>query len=262
MSKLVTVDIETSARIGLFFGNTYKANIAKVVQDMYIFGFSWKPYKKKVQSCYVWDFPLYKKEPTNDIEVIKKWLEIVSEFDIVVGHNSRSFDDKVMMGRVISHRLPPPIPFATIDTKADLTRISRNDSNKLDDLGNNYGYGRKQETGGINLWWDCMQGDKKAQKKMVRYCERDVELTEKLYIHERPYIKHPALNVVKGRPDACPRCGVSGRIVKSGKYRSTSTQLYQWYRCVAETDGRICGSMVKSRVAEPQLKTDRVKYTQ
>lgn len=187
----ITLDIETSPRIGLFFGNTWNANIAKTIQESYVLGFSWKPLGKKVQSCYVWDFKLYKKEPRNDIEVVKKWIEVVSDAQIVIGHNSRSFDDKVMMGRVIFHRLPPPIPFNTVDTKADLKKVSRNDSNKLDDLATNYGYGSKNDTGGIDLWWDCMNGDTKAQKKMVRYCEQDVALTEKLYLHERPYIKHP-----------------------------------------------------------------------
>jgi hypothetical protein len=80
-ARIITLDIETSSRLGLFFGNTYKANIAKTVQEMYVFGFSWKPLGKKVQSCYIWDFPLYKKDPTNDIEVVKKWVEVVSAAD-------------------------------------------------------------------------------------------------------------------------------------------------------------------------------------
>lgn len=244
-TSIIVLDIETAPRIGLFFGNVYKASIAKVIQESYVFGFSWKPLGKKVRSCYIWDFPRYETEPRNDIEVIKKWVEVVSEADIVIGHNSRSFDDKVMMGRVIHHQLHPPIPFHNIDTKADLTRVSRNDSNKLDDLGKNYGYGRKQETGGIDLWYACMLGDKKAQKKMVRYCERDVELTEKIYKHERPYIKHPPLNVMNGTPDKCGKCG-TGKMWPKMKYRATNSNLYQYWRC---SD---CGGTAKSRIAEPK----------
>ena len=247
MTEIITLDIETSARIGLFFGNTYNANIAKVTQDMYVFGFSWKPLGKRVQSCYIWDFPLYKKEPTNDIEVIKKWAEVVSG-KIVVGHNSRNFDDKVMMGRVIHHQLPAPMPFITVDTKADLKRVARNDSNKLDDLGHNYGYGRKQDAGGIDLWWGCMQGDKKAQRKMVSYCERDVKLTEKLYIHERPYIKHPPMNVLEERPEACPSC-LGTKLVAGTTYHSTKAGKYQYHRCQG------CGKPVKVRLPDIKVKT-------
>lgn len=254
-AKLITLDIETSARVGLFFGNTYNASIAKVVQEMYIFGFSWKPIGKKVQSCYIWDFPLYKKEPRNDIEVVKKWIEVVNDADVVIGHNSRSFDDKVMMGRVISHRLPAPMPFATVDTKADLKKVSRNDSNKLNDLATNWGYGQKNDTGGIDLWWDCMCGDKKAQKKMVKYCEQDVKLTEQVYLHERPYIKHPALNVLENRPESCPKCG-SNKIHSNNasNFKITSTKLYRYYRCGD------CRAPVPSRTPEDQLQ--KMRYSQ
>ena len=246
--KIITLDIETSARIGLFFGNTYKASIAKVIQEMYVFGFSYKPLGKKVKSVYIWDFPLYKKEPRNDIEVIKKWVEIVSDSDIVIGQNSRSFDDKLMMGRVIVHQLEPPTPFATVDTQKDTSRIARYDSNKLDDVSKNYGFGGKAETGGINLWWDCMLGDKKAQKKMVSYCEKDVVLTERRYLRERPYYKnHPAMNVLTDERDGCPKCG-GKRMNKGMKYRATNSNMYQYYRC------QDCGGMSKSRVPEIKVK--------
>ena len=63
-TKTITLDIETAPRVGLFFGSTYQPNIAKVIAESYVFGFSWKPLGKRVQSCYIWDFPLYKKDPT------------------------------------------------------------------------------------------------------------------------------------------------------------------------------------------------------
>lgn len=250
-TKTITLDIETAPRVGLFFGSTYQPNIAKVIAESYVFGFSWKPLGKRVQSCYIWDFPLYKKDPTNDIEVIKKWIEVASDSDIIIGHNSRSFDDKVMFGRAIFHNLPAPEPFATVDTKSDLKRVARNDSNKLDDLGYNYGYGRKHDTGGIELWWACMNGNKKAQKKMVKYCERDVKLTEKLYLRIRPYIKHPPLNVLEGRPDACPKC-LSKKVNAGTKYRATNSNLYQYFRCMD------CGTSLKRRIAEVNVKPEYV----
>lgn len=260
LPKTTTLDIETSPRIGLFFGNEYKAQISKTIQESYVFGFAWKPLHKKVQSCWIWDFPLYKKDPTNDIEVVKKWIEVVSDLDIVIGQNSRTFDDKVMMGRVMMHHLDPPTPFATVDTMADTKRVARYDSNKLDYVSKQYGFGGKQDTGGIDLWWDCLdvpgfkKGDPKAQKKMVRYCEHDVILTEKRYDWERPYYKnHPAVNVFIGRPKACPHCGQENMIANI-KYRATSSLLYQYFRC---SD---CGGTAKARIPEPLAKTNKVQY--
>lgn len=250
MADLLTLDIETSARIGLFFGSTYKAHIAKVVQDSFVMGFSWKPMGKRVQSCYIWDFPLYKKEPRNDINVITKYLQVV-EGRVVIGQNSRQFDDKVMLGRVIIHQLPKP-EFTTIDT-LDIRKVARYDSHKLDDVAKTYGFGGKLEHEGIDLWWDCMCGVVKAQKKMVRYCERDVILTEKKYLRERPYYKnHPALNVMDNEPDKCPVCA-KGPLVKNGCY-TTKTNSFQVWRC------KNCGAHPRSRQPDYRQALERMDY--
>lgn len=262
-----TLDIETSPRLGLFFGSTYKPNIAKVILESAVLGFSVKGLHKKVKSYYIWDYPEYYKiiKPKDhslsayleayeqrillaERHVVKKWIEEVSG-QLVIGQNSRSFDDKVMMGRVIIHELEPPIPFQTIDTMADTKAIARFDSNKLDDVSKMYGFGGKNDTGGIELWWACMNGDKKAQKKMVKYCERDVELTEKRYLREMPYYKrHPAMNVLEQKPQTCPRCTKDSFAV-SNAYTSSKLQLtYQYHRC------RNCGYAAKVKFQGEQEK--------
>lgn len=241
---IVTLDIETAPTVGLYFGPKYDRQIAKITEHPYVLGFSWKPLGKKVRSCYVWDYPLYKTDPTNDIEVARKWAEVVNGADIVIGHNSKSFDDKVMMGRLMVHRILPPEPFANIDTKSAVKRVAKFDSHKLDDMGDVLGIGRKKQTGGIELWWGCMQGDKKAQRKMVKYCEQDVCLTEKLYLVERPYIlNHPALNALLNRPKVCGSCGI-GKMYAGMKYKATNSQRYQYMRC------NYCGANKRRRLPE------------
>lgn len=246
----ITLDIETSPRVGLFFGNTYKAQVAKSVQESYVFGFSWKLYHKKVQSCYIWDFARYKKDPTNDIEVVKKYIEVATAAGIIIGQNSRSFDDKVMMGRIIIHDLDPPTPFQTIDTKSELQGVARYDQNGLDYVSKLYGHGGKHETGGIDLWWECMdipgfkKGNPLMQRKMVRYCENDVVKTEKKYDREfRFYKRHPNMNLITGQTDACPKCGVAAGFTLHGSY-FTSTSEFKVWRCSN------CGSHPRSRVSE------------
>lgn len=252
-AKVLTLDIETAPNIGLSWG-IYDQNIPKVVQQGYILGFAWKWLgKKKVHSCYIWDFDRYSHEPTNDIEVAKKWLEVVNQADVVVGHNSIQFDNKMMMAAVMRHRLPPPEPFANFDTKTSIKRVAKFDSNKLDDLGERFGIGRKMKHEGINLWWDCMNNKLAAKKKMVAYNKQDVKLTEDLYLYERPYaLNHPALNVIESRPEGCPKCG--GKMNAGMKYRATNTNLYQYFRCMS------CGGMAKSRIPEPKVKEDRMLY--
>ncbi len=254
MKKLVKVvyDIETSARMGLFFGQSYNASIAKVVQDSYVMGFSYKVVGVRgVKSVYIWDFPLYKREPRNDIMVVKAWVDLMGVADIIIGHNSEQFDTKVMMGHLIKHKLPPIALPVQVDTKKAIKRVARYDSNKLDDLGEVYKIGRKLRHEGIDLWWDCMIGVKESQQKMVRYCEQDVRLTERLYLHELPYmVTHPNMAVLTNQPDVCRSCGKNKGFVKNG-FDYTKTGKYARFQCIN------CRSNNRSRKAE---KDDKPQY--
>lgn len=242
-SRTVTYDIETAMNLGGYFGPTWDVNIAKVIQKGFVLGFAWKWLgKPRIYKCYIWDFPLYKKEPRNDINVIKKWVEIMQNADLAVGQNSDSFDNKVMYGRLLIHGLPPLAMPQTADTKKMVKRIARFDSNKLDDLAEQFGYGKKIKTD-IDLWWDCMTGVKKAQQQMVTYNKRDVEITEKVYLHLLPHaVNHPNMANIAGRPDACPKCLAEEGFWSQG-WRITKVGRYRRWQCKA------CGSFVSDRQA-------------
>jgi DNA polymerase elongation subunit (family B) len=232
-SKRLVIDIETAMNLGGYFGPTYDVNIAKVIQKGFVLGFAYKwLYKPKIYSCYIWDFPLYKKDPRNDLMVIKKWIEVMQDSELIIGQNSDQFDNKVMYGRLLVHGLPPLAMPQSADTKKMVKRIARYDSNKLDDLGEQFGYGKKIKTD-IDLWWDCMMGIKKAQKEMVTYNKRDVALTEKVYLHLLPHaLNHPNMATLLGRPDVCVHCGENKGFVLNG-FHHTRTSRKQRYRCNA-----------------------------
>jgi len=243
-ARLCVYDVETSFNIGGYFGPVYDRHIAKVIQAHYVFGFAYKFVgERKTHSVYIWDFPRYRKEPRNDIEVIKAWAELMLNSDLVIGHNSDQFDNKVMMGRMLVHRLQPvPLP-QSVDTKKVAKRVARFDSNKLDDLGELLGLGRKIHTN-VDLWWDCMQGDAKAQRKMVRYNKQDVVLTEELYLAMMPYdTRHPNLANIIGRPDVCPKCESDAGMLAQG-WRYTKTGKNRVFQC------KSCWSKVTLRMGE------------
>lgn len=252
LPQTVTYDIETAMNLGGYFGPTWDANISKVIQKGYVLGFAWKwKDKPRIYSCYVWDFPLYKKEPRNDINVIKKWVDIMQKADLVVGQNSDQFDNKVMYGRLLVHNLPPLAMPQTADTKKMVKRIARFDSNKLDDLAEQFGYGKKIKTD-IDLWWDSMMGIKKAQRQMVMYNKRDVEITEKVYLHLLPHSQgHPNMANIAGRPEACPRCVSEAGFLAQG-WRITKTARYRRWQC------KNCGSYVSDRKGEKNEKPSLV----
>lgn len=237
LSRVLVYDIESSPALGLFFGKPYDVNIAKIVQHEYIFGFAYKWLdENKVHTCYIWDFPLYKSDPKNSIEVIKKWAELVMEADILVGHNSDSFDYKQMFGRLPQYNLPPVPKPQMVDTKKAAKQIGYYPSNKLDDLGERFGIGRKLEhkgyTHAIDLWWDCMNDEPKAKKHMVAYNKIDVVRTEALYLKFLPYMtNHPNRANLAERPDVCPKCESDGPFQSSG-WRFTKTGKYRRFQCM------------------------------
>lgn len=176
------------------------------------------------------DFKGYKKDKTNDRLLVKKLWEYLSEADVVIGHNGDGFDIKKSNARFIYHSFMPPAPNKTIDTLKVARRHFKFTSNKLDNLGNILGVGRKVAHEGKHLWLSCMNGDMKAWKTMAKYNKQDVVLLEKVYLKLRPYMtSHPDRNVVDGTKGKCPACG-SDKMQKRG-YSITTTRKYQRLQC-------------------------------
>ena len=104
-------------------------------------------------------------------------------------------------------------------------------SNSLDDLGEFLNLGRKESTGGFSLWRDCMEGDKKAWKKMCSYNIQDVDLLEQVYLHLRPWTKTP-LNHAIIRPNVCPVCAAEDtNFVSRGLKMTASGTARRCWEC-------------------------------
>ena len=250
-ARVLVYDIETAAAIGLFFGKTYDANIAMTVQHEYVMGFAWQWLgESKVNTCYIWDFYGYNKPikpkdmflssvleawderiQAGSKEVVRKWCELVKEAQIIVGHNSDQFDYRQMNGRVMQHKLPPIPKPLQVDTKKIAKRVGYYQSNKLDDLSKRFNHGGKLQHDGIEMWWKCMNGDKKAQRHMVKYNKIDVIKTRELYEDFKPYDeRHPNMANLEDRPDAC-RLGCEGFGFVSAGWKYTRTGKYRRWQC-------------------------------
>lgn len=236
-------DIETTPSLGWVWGK-WEQNVIDFEKDWHILCFAYKWLgEKKTHVVALPDFKLYKKDPENDYEVVKKLHELFSEAEVLVAHNGNSFDQKKSQARMLYHGMTPPEPYKQIDTKLVAKRYFSFTSNKLDDLGKTLGLGQKLETGGFDTWKGCMTGDMKSWKKMCKYNIQDVVLLEKIYLKMRPWIDtHPPVNNYTQRPGDCPKCGHSHLLSKG--YRITKTNRYQRWQCQG------CGGYSSSRVAE------------
>ena len=228
--KILIYDIESSPSIGAFFNPYKKGNILWTEQERYMMSFAYKWYgEKRTYVRALPDYKLYKTDPTNDIELVKELHNLFNEADIIIGHNGDKFDNKVSNARFIYHKLSPPPPHKTIDTLKAARKHFKFESNRLGQLGVHLGLGDKEETGGIDLWRDCMDGKRRAWRKMKKYNKQDVVLLEKVYDRLKPWrTVHPVVH--PGTPrDKCPVCQ-SQNIRLRGKAYNAKTYA-QRYSC-------------------------------
>ena len=235
-AKILIFDIETQPNLSYTWGKWQQDVIRfKSEWEMLSFAYKWLGERKTIAVG---------RDKFSEEALVLRLRQLFDEADVVIAHNGNSFDVKMCNAKFIEFGLTPPSYYKSIDTKLVAKRYFRFNSNKLDDLGNILGLGRKIETGGFDLWLGCMQGDKKAWKKMLAYNKQDVVLLEKVYLKLRPWIdNHPGINLLEGRPEACPKCG-SGPLQKRGTIKTTKVALIQRYQC------QNCGGWSQARKSQ------------
>lgn len=246
-SKVLVFDVESSPAIA-YVWRMWKENInptsGKLIQATHLLSWSAKwLFEETVMSMSL--TPTEVKD-ADDSRIVKGLWNLFEEADILIAHNGKGFDIKLMNTRFVIYDLPSPSPYQVIDTLQHARKRFRMESNKLEYLGQVLiGHG-KVETGGFKLWKECMEGCPKAMSKMVEYCNGDVLLLEAVYLKMRNWIKpHPNMNLFMETDSNCPTCG-STNIKRVGTYRTYSSE-YESHRC---SD---CGSTSKKAKSSDKL---------
>lgn len=229
-TKILLYDIETSPLLA-YTWTRWQEGVIDIADEWYMMSYAYRWLgDSKVKAVGLPDTKEYKKDPTNDYGLAKGLWDLLDEASIVVGHNSNRFDNRKVNARLIKHGFTPPSPYQTIDTKNVAKKYFAFDSNKLTHLGQYLNLGQKVETGGFQLWIDCMAGKEDAWKRMIKYNKQDVELLTQIYLKLRPWIDtHHNINVLDERMGSCPKCG-SEKIQKRG-FSITRTRKRQRYHC-------------------------------
>lgn len=235
--KILLFDIETSPLKVLSWNAQQKGywNAIKILEDWHMLTFSYKWHGEKTTHVRgLPDYATYKKEPTNDYELVKELSDLFAEADIIIGHNGDQFDIKKTNTRLIYHGITPPPPAKTIDTLKVARKHFKFDSNRLDSLGEFLGVGRKEKTGGIDLWLDCLDGDEKAWKLMKKYNKQDVILLENVYNRLAPWMhNHPNihLQLVNDTNPQCTNPDCQSHKMQKRGFGRTNTTIHQRYQC-------------------------------
>lgn len=250
--RILLYDIETAPTLG-FVWKLWETDVIEVEADWYVLSFAWKWLgEKTVHVKALPDYKLYKKEPENDIELMKDLHALMSSAHVVIGHNSDGFDNKKANTRFIIHKMNPPEPYRSVDTLKVARRYFKFDSNKLDDLAKYLEIGRKVHTGGKKLWFDCMGGVASAWARMKKYNKMDVVLLEAVYKRLLPWMaQHPNLGVFSDEDVSCPKCQ-STHLQSRGK-AITNSGTHNRFQCqdcggwgMAKVKDKGTGNLIKN----------------
>lgn len=206
-----------------------------ITRDWHLLGAAWKFIQDESPQA----ISVRPDDPLNDYGVVTTLHKVLSEADILCGHNSDAFDLKKFNTRALFHGLPPIPPKQTIDTLKAARKHFKITSNSLAYLARFLGLEAKDESPDWDL---CLAGDAEALRYMRAYNKQDVVVTEQVYMKLRPFMTtHPnaALYTHGTHHDTCPKCG-SDDLMKQG-HKFTAAGKYQQYQC------RNCGTWSRGK---------------
>ncbi|WKR36101.1 DNA polymerase III subunit [Mycobacterium phage Azrael100] len=182
-------------------------------------------------------------------DMIRRARDVMSQADFVVGWNSKQFDMGNLRSHMAEYNMNPPAPHHDLD----LIKVSRSQfgfmSHTLEEAAAHFGLDGKMPHSG-ELWNDLRwlpyfdpDGEKlqTSRSLMKQYNQRDVELTEQVFMKMIPWI--PRLNLY-GNPELadeldadirCRRCNSDDLDWTAAGPRRFSSYWYRRFQC------RTCG---------------------
>lgn len=238
--KQLFFDIETAPNIGLFWQAGYKQNIPydNIIQERRIICICYKWADEKKVYSLTWD------KNQNDKKMLNDFIKILNEADEIIGHNGDKFDLPWIRTRCLYHNISVFPEYVSLDTLKSARSKFKFQSNTLNYIANFLELGSKKQTS-FDLWKKIvLDKDERSLQYMIKYCQQDVVLLEKVYNKLKTYLKpkthHGMLNG-KDKLD-CPECGSDkmkysrNRILASGLKRiQLQCQNCGKYHTVSET---------------------------
>jgi predicted RNA-binding Zn-ribbon protein involved in translation (DUF1610 family) len=241
--KTLIYDLEVSPILGWNY-EKYESNMVAMEHDYFLLSFAYKWLgEKQVHVHALPDYKTYKKDRYDDKELAQDLHKVLSEAQIVIGHNMARFDERKSNARMVLNGLECPNPHQVIDTLKVARQKFAFTSNKLADLADYLGIPQKKMHVGAEQWIKAIHGDMKTWEHIKRYNKRDIEVTEQVYSKLRSYMSnHPNMNVDSGDAFACPTCG-HDELIRRGP-RNTKSGYKQSYQC------KKCASYCTTRTSE------------
>lgn len=175
--KVLIYDIETSYNIvkSWRIGYNLIINHNDIIEERKIICVSYKWLDEDIVYNLQWD------KDKDDKFLLEQFIEVLNEADLIVAHNGDNYDLKFIKTRAIKHGLDMLIDYPQFDTLKVAKKKFNFNSNKLDYISAYLGFDNKIKTE-MGLWDDIIfRKCPIAMDKMITYCNKDVELLEKVY---------------------------------------------------------------------------------
>lgn len=229
--RLLTVDIETSPNIVADFSCGYNKTIThkQILQERKIICVAWKWYgSSRVYSAH---WGVTKQDDTKLLKLLQREM---AKADFVITQNGDKFDLPWLQGRALALGLKP---FPKV-TSLDILKMNRKafnlNSYKLDYVAGLLNIGHKSPME-FQDWLDItVHKSMKALNKMLKYNQKDVVLTEQVFLKVLPYtvLAAPLYTYKPKEAVICETCGTDKYFKKDG-HRYNKTGKKQMYYCSA-----------------------------
>jgi hypothetical protein len=228
--KILVIDIET-APILAYVWDLFDQNIPldMIVEDWFILSFAAKWLGSPKEEVFYADI---RETPKDDSGLCSQIWQLLDEADIVVGQNSKRFDEKKINARLLAHNFPPPADFRSADTLEMAKARFKFASNKLAYASDRFCVKYKKldhgKYPGNKLFIECLKGNLDAWEECRIYNIFDVLATEEYYLRLRPYCNKINFNVFN-RAMVCS-CG-SDKFRQHERPRFTNSGIFARYIC-------------------------------
>lgn len=202
--------------------------------------------EKKPEVISISDFKSFKKDPTDDKELVQAIADNISDADVWVTWYGSRFDKPYLNSRLLYHRLKPLPPVPHIDG----WRVARNNlkihSNRLASVSEFLGLANKTPIV-QSKWVRALAGHKPSLQYIIEHCRQDIVVLEEAYEILRPLVAmHPSMRLIDNLPTGCPVCG-SEKTHRRGTYVAL-TRTYQRFQC------QQCGTWFRDEKPERSTK--------
>lgn len=237
--KTLYIDIETApAKAYIWDLRTRYVPISQVEEDGYILCYAYRwGHEDDIWFSSRWDHG-------EDAMVNLAW-DLLDEADCVIHYNGDNFDIPRLNTEFLKYKLGPPSPAHHVDLYKTVRSTFRVLSKSMKHMLSLLELDSKLEHKGMELWTECMAGDKEAQQIMMDYNVQDVAVMQELYEMLRPWIRnHPNEALwMEPEPDGKLRCRCGSTDLRFKGYKRTKVLRYKQYKCNA------CGFYPRERYA-------------